>query len=428
MTRLPAAVSRPERPSFLNGAVQRALDLKLVTDDWLESYLKEAERRAENLAERNTKHRSPTEEEFRGAQIRIRQFLTFGVESRSRGDLEQAARCLATTPMTELLRAGKIEFDALRRAVRRVADQLRSHEGYGSQDLYRVDAELFLAETLEDLGRKTMDSEQMERIADRLWFGKLEIDLGMLLVEHFRSYHRKHLDATYPQLLHNLAVNVGLRRRPMLDINLRDVGTFLRRLFPDGQLDSNFADQLGVGLVEHLKQFGASEELCRWFRLRGWPGYVEQMREFAEVGQVNKRRCVSWRTFYPTGRRGVGTMVLTESQQTKHIFSQMRVNTVPEQLRRLRQFDTIDIEWYLSGFAQDDPGLAARLLDGIAPKQAMEILRFHEVYLVDFEIPDPTVPAWIQQYLNDLRKNARRKNRLKTVFRKTKKPDIVPRS
>ncbi len=416
------------RSGFLTAAIQRAIDLKIVSDTWLEQYTKEAERRADMLAEKKTQFLSPTVNEFRGARFRIRQYLAFAVEERSRGNLDHAARCLSEVPMKELLLEGVHHLRQLRGSLDVVIDRYNNHGESASLEaaLSLVTIQRTIHASLEELGESEPDPKEAETQARHLIFIKYEFELGDLLIRTFHKFHVAHIGCTYGQYIHNLAVSLTLRDEMNVDVSLFDIRKFVRQMFVDSKIDEVVASQVLGKLTWHLQHLGASPGVIHWFKLLGWPAYVQEMYQFASrAPELSVQRCQLERVFLPTGKMGPRKSILTGLRATDDMLRQLSSQPLTTQVERLNELGIWDVDFYLQYLSADNPTMAMAILNELPPKISMRILRIHEVELEDFDYPERSESPWISEYLRQLAKNPKHRDRLKATFSQVKKPDMI---
>lgn len=428
MSNLVAATSRT---SFVQSVIQHALDHGLVTTDWVGAFSADAQRIADHIAERETRQRAPTENEVRGSQVRLQQYLTLALDHLAWGNIDQAAHILASTPLRQLMQVGQKEFQETRRVLRQHVRDLDRQSGrlleVNPSPLETIG--WWVESTIEDLGRDTLSSNRVESVFGWLVFYKHEAELGLILDRRLTNYSR-YLPLSFSQLVGNLSVNLLIHSRPDGSITLADIKQFMQRIVRNGQADQGFIDHVGERLAQTLVGFGASPTLANWLRHAAWPKYAEIIVHTAQF-RLSRLLCLDNLTFFPAvTRRSKEEATRPDLQAEEKAFEGFCASSIRRQLEMLEALPDVGSRnlWLLrleQWLGPIGPIGTAMLFTRLPVRQICLTLRLHRVYRRDFDHHDETLPKWIIVYLEQLKLQPKTRQHIIDQFLRTRRPTRI---
>lgn len=421
MTNLVAATSRT---TFVQSVIQHALDHGLVTTDWVDAFSVDAQRVADGIAERETRQRAPTDNDVRGAQVRLQQYLTFALDRLAWGNIDHAARIITSTPLRQLMQVGQKEFQETRRILRKHVHDLDRQSGrlFYTNIFPLQTIGWWLESTIDDLGRNAMSASDVETVFGWLVFYKHEAELGLLLDSRLTHVSR-YLPLTFSQLVGNLSVNLVIHSRTNGVVTLADIKRFMQRIVSKGQRDQAFIDHVGERLAQTLVDFGASPTLANWLQRVAWPKYVEAIVH-TEQFRLSRLLCLDHLTFFPAvTRHSKEETTRPDPQVESSAFLDFCISPIRRQLQMLEALPDTDSRdtWLIRLSDHVGPILTAELFTRLPARQICQTLRLHKVHRRDFDHVDDNQLTWIVIYLQQLKRRPKTRQRIIEQFLKTRR-------
>lgn len=271
---IPNTPSSEGSPSFVQRAIQDALDRGLISPDWVNQLELVIQREAETLADERSQYPAPTEDELKGAQQVTIGYFSFGLEQASRGQVAAAANILSSTPPEDLLRKGE---DTFRVFYRRVKEMLLNLEKYGDHlemsieiFQYQFEMELF-SRSLEEVGRYGHQRHEIERLVSDLWDGQFIVEIGSVLLDRFRRFFARNPGATFNHCLKNLAVNSALGKEDEAELTLTRAEQFRERAVHHLRIKDKVGATMGQWLFDYINSTLQVPIPREWFEHKLWP-------------------------------------------------------------------------------------------------------------------------------------------------------------
>lgn len=263
-----------EDASFVQLAIQAALEQALISPDWVNQLELVIQREAETLADERSQYPAPTEDELKGAQQVTVGYFSFGLEQASRGQVAAAANILSSTPPEDLLRKGEDMFRAFNRRVGEMLLNLKKYGAHLEMSIevfqYQFGMELF-SRSLEEVGRYGHQRHEIERLVSDLWDGQFIVEIGSVLLGRFRRFFARNPGATFNHCLKNLAVNSALGKEDEAELTLTRAEQFRERAVHHLRIKDKVGATMGQWLFDYITSTLHVLIPREWFEQKLWP-------------------------------------------------------------------------------------------------------------------------------------------------------------
>lgn len=402
-------------PSFVQRAIQEALDRGMISPDWLNQLELEIQQEAETMADERSRYPAPTEDEIRGAHHVVVGYLSFGLEQESRGQVVAAARIIASSPLDQLVRNGEAMFEKFHRRVRGMLDSLSGHRVYldptSSIFNYELEMELF-SRSLEEIGRHGHNRREIERLIDELWNEQSNVEIGIVLLERFRRFFSRFPGATFNQCLANLAVNSALGKEDEAELTVDRVERFREIAVYKLRIKDSVASSMADWLLGYLTNTLKIPILSEWFNEKLWPELLSKLDSHFGGPQPLTGVIETLIVTPSKGQRSkVGASLTAINMGEPELAEHLMAMPKRARVRALGTYEVSTVALIIMeiGDQHKDTDEAARLLLLQSPRIIGRVLYHYSLDPEDVggEIANRIAPQWVNDVVSKLKPNQR---------------------